>query len=49
MTLVHCDRLRTIRTVQPSGPRLSAPQDRLTLELCLRILDSAALSDTLGQ
>jgi GAF domain-containing protein len=45
----HTVQYRLGRLEELSGLRLSAPQDRLTLELCLRILDSAALSDALGR
>ena len=45
----HTVQYRLGRLEELSGLRLSAPQERLTLELCLRILDSAALSETLGR
>jgi GAF domain-containing protein len=45
----HTVQYRLGRLEELSGLSLSAPQDRLTLELCLRILDSAALSDSLGR
>ena len=45
----HTVQYRLGRLEELSGLRLSAPQDRLTLELCLRILDSAALTDALGR
>ncbi|WP_170231136.1 helix-turn-helix domain-containing protein [Pseudonocardia kunmingensis] len=45
----HTVQYRLGRLEELSGLRLSAPQDRLTLELCLRIHDSAALSDSLGR
>jgi purine catabolism regulator len=45
----HTVQYRLGRLEALSGLRPSAPQERLTLELCLRILDSAALSDTLGR
>lgn len=45
----HTVQYRLGRLEALSGLSLSAPHERLTLELCLRILDSAALSDTLGR
>jgi DNA-binding PucR family transcriptional regulator len=45
----HTVQYRLGRLEELSGLRLSVPQERLTLELCLRILDSAALSETLGR
>jgi hypothetical protein len=45
----HTVQYRLGRLETLSGLSLSAPQERLTLDLCLRILDSAALSDALGR
>lgn len=44
----HTVQYRLGRLEQLSGLRLSAPQERLTLELCLRILDSASLPEDLS-
>ncbi|WP_143517612.1 helix-turn-helix domain-containing protein [Pseudonocardia sp. MH-G8] len=45
----HTVQYRLGRLEELSGLSLSAPHDRLTLELSLRIHDSAALSDSLGR
>jgi GAF domain-containing protein len=45
----HTVQYRLGRLEELSGLSLSAPHERLSLELCLRILDSAALSDALGR